>query len=266
MKRQNFINMQHEPIIEAQQVSFYLDNRSILKDFNFRLNKGEAYLLIGPSGSGKSILLKVLSGLFFADQGGVKIAGVDLAKATPHVLQELRVKMGFVFQDAALISNMCLYDNIALPLRYHTSLSEAEIKIKIDEQTARLQIDRQGDFLLPVQLSMEMRKRAALARALILEPDLLFLDEPTMGMGEEGSGHIWQVLQVYRQRKRASLLIVQNDWRSALPFVDRIGFLNGGKIILEGSPVEIKDKLGQMSSYGKSFSIKEQANENVFPH
>ncbi len=174
MKQQNFINMQHDPIIEAQQVSFYLDSRPILQDFNFRLNKGEAYLLIGPSGSGKSVLLKILSGLFLAAQGSVKIAGIDLAKASPQVFQELRVKMGFVFQEAALISNMCLYDNIALPLRYHTSLSEREIKIKIDEKMGELQIDRQADFLLPAQLSMEMRKRAALARALILEPDLLF--------------------------------------------------------------------------------------------
>lgn len=253
MKQQNFINMHHDPIIEAQQVSFYLDNRPILQDLNFRLNKGEAYLVIGPSGSGKSILLKVLSGLFWAAQGSVKIAGIDVAKVPPQVLQELRVKMGFVFQDAALISNMCLYDNIALPLRYHSYLSEAEIKIKIDEQMGQLQIDRQGDFLLPAQLSMEMRKRAALARALILEPDLLFLDEPTMGMGEEGSGLIWQVLQFYRQRKGISLLIVQNDWRSALSFADRIGFLNGGKIILEGTPVEIKDKLTLIPPYGKSF-------------
>lgn len=253
MKQQNFINMEHDPIIEAEEVSFFGDSRPILQDFNFRLNKGEAYLLVGPSGSGKSILLKVLSGLFFPARGRVKIAGIDLAKAPPRVLQELRVKMGFVFQDAALISNMCLYDNIALPLRYHTSLSEVEIKIKIEEQMGQWQIDRQGDFLLPAQLSMEMRKRAALARALILNPEILFLDEPTMGMGEEASLHIWQALRAYRQRKGISLIVVQNDWRSALSFVDRIGFLNGGKIILEGSPEKIKDKLAQIPQHEKSF-------------
>jgi phospholipid/cholesterol/gamma-HCH transport system ATP-binding protein len=247
MSQQEFINMQHDPIIEAKQVSFYFDGRPIFQDLNFQLNRGEAYLLLGPSGSGKSLLLKILSGLFLVAQGSVKIAGIDLAKAAPQVLQELRVKMGFVFQDAALISNMCLYDNIALPLRYHTSISESEIKIKIAEQMAQLQIDRQGDFLLPAQLSMEMRKRAALARALILEPELLFLDEPTMGMGEEASLHIWQFLQAYRQKKKISVILVQTDWRSALPFADRIGFLKGGKIVCAGPKEQVKDRLAQIS-------------------
>jgi phospholipid/cholesterol/gamma-HCH transport system ATP-binding protein len=253
MSQQEFINMQHDPIIEAKQVSFYFDGRPIFQDLNFQLNRGEAYLLLGPSGSGKSLLLKILSGLFFVAQGSVKIAGIDLAKAAPQVLQELRVKMGFVFQDAALISNMCLYDNIALPLRYHTSISESEIKIKIAEQMAQLQIDRQGDFLLPAQLSMEMRKRAALARALILEPELLFLDEPTMGMGEEASLHIWQFLQAYRQKKKISVILVQTDWRSALPFADRIGFLKGGKIVCAGPKEQVKDRLAQISRPENSF-------------
>ncbi|MGB9698205.1 MAG: ABC transporter ATP-binding protein [Thermodesulfobacteriota bacterium] len=245
--------MQHDPIIKAEGVSFYFDGRPIFQDLNFQLNQGEAYLLVGPSGSGKSLLLKILSGLFVATQGSIKIAGIDIAKAAPQILQELRVKMGFVFQDAALISNMCLYDNIALPLRYHTSLSEEEIKIKIAEQMSQLQIDRQGDFLLPAQLSMEMRKRAALARALILEPELLFLDEPTMAMAEEANWHIWQVLQAYRQRKRISVIFVQSDWRAALPFADRIGFLKGGKIVCEGPKEEFEDRLAQISRQEKSF-------------
>ncbi len=237
--------MQHDPIIEAEEVSFYLDGRIVLQDLNFHLNRGEVYLLVGGSGSGKSILLKVLSGLWAVPQGRVKIAGIDLAKASPQVLQELRVKMGFVFQEAALISNMCLYDNIALPLRYHSSLSEPEIKTKIEEQIDLLQIDRSGNFLLPAQLSMEMRKRAALARALILEPVLLFLDDPTTGIEEEASLQIWQVLQFYRQRKEVSMVIVQSVWRSALSFVDRVGFLKGGKIVGEGTPEEVNDQLAR---------------------
>ncbi len=245
MKQSNIINMQHDPILEAEGVFFYLDNRAVLQDLNFHLKRGEVYLLVGASGSGKSILLKVLSGLWGVPQGWVKIAGLNLAKASPQVLQELRVKMGFVFQEAALISNMCLYDNIALPLRYHTSLSEAEIKTKIEEQRELLQIDRRSDYLLPAQLSMEMRKRAALARALILEPALLFLDDPTMGMEEEASQHIWQVLQFYRQRRKVSMVIVQSAWRAALSFVDRVGFLKDGKIVGESSPEEVHNQLAR---------------------
>lgn len=243
MRESNNLNNNCEFIIKAEKVSFYLEGQPIFQDLDFHLNRGEVYMIVGASGSGKSLLLKILSGLLPPTKGIIQIAGIDLAKASPEDIQKLRQKMGFIFQDAALISNMCLYDNIALPLRYHTPLSEKEVAEKVAEQMALWHIDRQGDFLLPAQLSLETRKRAALARALILDPDLLFLDEPATGLASEAATHIWKFLKEYHQKKGATLLLVQSEWRSASFLADRIGFLKEGKIVEQGNVREMKDYL-----------------------
>lgn len=265
MKQPITLNLNNDPIIKAQGICLSIGGRQIFNNLDFSLNLGEAYLLAGTSGSGKSLLLKILSGLIPPSQGTVELAGVNLKEAPPEILRELRIKMGFVFQDAALISNMCLYDNIALPLRYHTSLSEEEVHLKVSEKMSLFRLDRQSYFLLPAQLSLEGRKLGALARALILEPEILFLDEPTTGMGREASLYVWRILQTYRQQKGASLILGQSEWRSALPLADRLGFLKEGRIILEKKTEEVKDNLANFEPDEMTFSgKKEQAYEDAF--
>ncbi len=233
-------------ILEARDLAFSLAGKQIFKNLHFRLRRGEFYVLLGPSGSGKSVLLKLFSGLLPSSQGRVEIEGVNLATASKEALQGIRIKMGFIFQDAALISNMSIYDNIALPLRYHTRWTEAEVKARVDEEMARFEVDRQYDQSIPAQLSLGMRQRAAFARAFVLEPQLLFLDEPATGLGGEAEFFVFKVLKDYHREKGATLLMATTARHLAFALADRIGLLENGRMVAEGSTREIHDRLGPM--------------------
>jgi phospholipid/cholesterol/gamma-HCH transport system ATP-binding protein len=226
--------------LEAHNLCFLFAGRVILEGLNFQLRRGESYVVLGESGSGKSILLRLLSGLLTPRKGSVEIAGIDLAAASKDALQTMRAKMGFVFQDAALISNMSIFDNIALPLRYHTGLRESEVQERVSQKMDLFDVDRKYDRSIPAQLSLGMRKRAALARALILEPELLYLDEPATGLGAEADRLIARVLKSYQEKARAGVLTVTSEWPFDIPIADRIGFLEGGRIVAEGPAREMR--------------------------
>ncbi len=235
-----------DTILEAHDLAFSLGGKQVFQNLNFRLRRGEFYVLLGPSGGGKSLLLKLFSGLFPPSRGRVEIEGVDLATASREVLQALRIKMGFIFQDAALISNMSIYDNIALPLRYHTRWTEAEVKARAEEEMARFEVDRQYDRSIPAQLSLGMRQRAAFARAFVLDPQLLFLDEPATGLGGEAEFFILKILKDYHREKGATLLMATTARNLAFALADRIGLLENGRMVAEGSTREIHDRMGPM--------------------
>jgi len=232
-------------VLEARDLAFRMDGREVFQDLNFRLRRGEIYVLLGASGSGKSILLKLLGGLLTPEKGKVEIEGIDLAVASREALEAIWVKMGFVFQDAALISNMSIFDNVALPLRYHTDLPEPEVKAHVSEKMDLCEVDRRYDRSIPAQLSLGMRKRAALSRALVLEPELLFLDEPATGLGAEGESLIARILKIYQGRERTTVLIATGEWLSVFSNADRVGFLDHGHIVAEGTPSEMLAKLGK---------------------
>jgi len=233
-------------ILEARDLFFAIDGREIFQGLNLRLGRGESYVILGASGSGKSVLLKLLSGLLSAKKGSVEIGGIDLATASKEALQGLRAKMGFVSQDAALISNMSIFDNVALPLRYHTRLGEAEVQARVSEKMALFEVDRRYDRSIPAQVSLGMRKRAALVRALVLEPELLFLDEPALGLGGEAKNLIARIFSGYPDRNRATILMGTSEWPSGAPVASRIGLLDGGRIVAEGTSQEMQAKLEKM--------------------
>jgi len=229
-------------VLEARDIFFRFDRREIFQGLNFRLWRGEIYVVLGASGSGKSVLLKILSGLRAPEKGSVEIEGIDLSTASRETLNALRARMGFVFQDAALISNMSIYDNVALPLRYHTRLGEAEVQARVSEKMMLFEVDRKFDHSLPALLSLEMRKKAALARALVLDPTLLFLDEPATGLSTEADRLITRVLKDYQHKGGATILVVTSEWPSAFPIAQRIGFLENGRIVAEGPAREMEAK------------------------
>jgi len=239
-------------VLEARDLSFNFDGREIFKGLDFRIRRGEVCVILGASGSGKSVLLKLFSGLLKPDQGTVEVENVNLALAPKETLQAIRAKMGFVFQDAALISNMSVYDNVALPLRYHTKLSEVEVQSRVAEKMALFGVDRKSDRLISAQVSLGMRKRVALARALVLDPDLLFLDEPAMGLGADSDRLIAGVLKGYQQKVRASLLIMASEWSTAFTIADHIGFLDSGRIVAEGTPQEMQAELKKLKGPASS--------------
>jgi len=236
-------------VLEARDLFFVADGREILQGLNLRLDRGERYIMIGESGSGKSVLLKLFSGLLAPLKGSVEIEGIDLATASKADLQGLRAKMGIVFQDAALISNMSIFDNIALPLRYHTQLEEPEVQAQVSEKMALFEVDRRYDRSIPARISQGMRKRVALARALVLEPELLFLDEPAVGLGVEAESLIARIFSGSAGKKPVTILMGTSEWPSGAPAVSRIGLLDGGRIVAEGTPREMQVRLQQMKKW-----------------
>ena len=171
-----------EIALEVRNVFFRIDHRVIFRDLSFSLRRGEALLILGASGSGKSLLLKICAGLIIPEEGKVTLGGMDLALAPKEALQDLRAKVGFVFQNSALISNMAIYDNVALPLRYHKKGSEAEVQVRVEGKMALFGVHQDIYRSIPAQLSLEMHRCVALARAFILDPELLLLDQPTGGL------------------------------------------------------------------------------------
>jgi len=243
-----------EIALEVRNVSFRLDPRMIFQDLNFCLSRGEALFVVGGSGSGKSLLLRICAGLIYPEQGSVTLGGVDLKTAPQGEIQDLRARIGFVFQDSALISNMAIYDNVALPLRYHKKWTEAQVRARVEEKMDLFGVDRSFDWSIPAMLSLEMRKRAALARALILEPEFLLLDQPTGGLEREIAQSLSQIIKDYRQRTGASLLEAGSEVPHRGDYADRIGLLEGGRIAAEGTVEEMQSYMER--EIGKNSKIQ----------
>jgi phospholipid/cholesterol/gamma-HCH transport system ATP-binding protein len=217
-----------------------MDSRVIFRGLNFQIRKGEAFFILGTSGSGKSLLIRMCAGLVFPDEGSVGVRGTELATASKEMLQRLRTGIGYVSQGSGLISNMAAYDNVALPLRYHTGLDEAEVGRKVEEKMALFGVDRDFDRSIPAQLSLEMQKKVALARAFVLDPELLLLDQPTSGLDSGKGQALATVIREYQREKGASLLEVSSEWPPFGPPFDRNGVLEGGRVGAEGSAEEIQ--------------------------
>ena len=224
-----------EIALELQNVGLRVDSRMIFRDLCFQLRQGESCLIIGASGSGKSLFLKICAGLFLPTEGTVRIAGMDPASASAQEIEALGRRTGFVFQDSALISNMAVYDNVALPLRYHTGWSEERIRERVEEKMAFFAVDRSLDASIPAQLSGEMRKRTALARALVMDPDLLLLDHPADGLGPEAQHQIMGILQDYQRKTGVTILQASSEWPLPSPWMERVAHLQRGRIAAEGS-------------------------------
>jgi len=237
-----------ESRLEARNLSFSFGPKTIIQSINLELFPGDSYAVWGASGGGKSTLIRLLAGLIPVAGGSVRFEGVDLVSAPKKTLQDLRMRMGLVFQEGALISNMSVYDNIALPLRYHFRLNEEKVSDRVGEIMSLLGIERDWDQDIPAQISMGVRKRVAFARALILKPSLLLLDEPTHGLEEETARRIIQVLKRHQEETGAAILFTTGEESLALSLANRIGLLQSGRISLEGPPAEILSKMRKEKS------------------
>ncbi|MBA2848390.1 ABC transporter ATP-binding protein [Thermosulfuriphilus ammonigenes] len=213
--------------------------QEVLRGVNLEIPKGKITFIMGQSGQGKSVLLKHIIGLIRPDSGQILVDGLDITGLSLKELYRVRKRFGMLFQDAALFDSMTVAENVAFPLREHTRLSETEIAKKVEEKLALVGLLEAADKL-PSELSGGMRKRAGLARALALDPEIILFDEPTTGLDPIMTASINRLIKESQQRHQLTCVVISHDIPSALTIADKIAMLHQGVIIEEGDPESIK--------------------------
>lgn len=217
-----------------------LGGRKVLDGISIEIHKGEIFSIIGGSGAGKSVTLKNIVGLMRPDSGSIFLNGLDVARATPRELDEVRKRIGYVFQNAALLNSISVYENVALPLREHEKVSEAEIRKRVEQVLALVGMTEAIDKM-PSNLSGGMRKRVSLARAIVRNPDIILYDEPTSGLDPVNTSIINELILDMQKKLGVTSILVSHDMESVYRVSNRIAMLFKGKFLKVGTPQEFKE-------------------------
>ncbi len=221
------------PAIELRAVTKRFGPRAVVDDVTLSIQRGRTTVILGPSGTGKSTLLRLATGLLEPEAGSVHTLGVDVFGAKKHELLRLRRRMGMLFQDNALFGSLSVFDNVAFPLRRVQRTAEPEVRRRVDELLQLVGLPELGDRL-PDRLSGGQRKRVALARAMALSPELVLFDEPTSGLDPQTSASIDQLIKDTQTRLGLTFVVITHDIESAGIIADDAGLLLDGKVHLFG--------------------------------
>jgi len=225
--------------LEKVTKSFRGGRDKVLRGVSIDFPVGKLTYILGSSGAGKSVLLKHILGLLRPDSGHVWVAGKDLSTLRGRELARHRMVFGMLFQNAALFDDMSVFENVAFPLREHTTLNEKEIENKVTKSLSILGMTG-GYDKLPNELSGGMRKRVGLARAIIREPSILLYDEPTTGLDPVTRTTVDELIETLKRELRLTSIVISHDIPSALLLADQIAFLNQGTIVFWGTPKEFQ--------------------------
>lgn len=228
------------PVISIAHLYKAFGDNKVLVDFNFCLNKGENVTVLGKSGSGKSVLIKCIIGLLQPDGGNINVLGEEVTDLDEEALDRLRVKIGFLFQSNALYDSMTVRQNLEFPLRRHwMNLRQREVDRLVTGALEDVGLAYTVD-MMPEELSGGMRKRVALARTLILKPEIILYDEPTTGLDPVTGGEISELITGVRQKYQTSSLIISHDMKCIKRTADRIVVLMEGRCYAEGTYAELE--------------------------
>lgn len=226
-------------MIELIDIYKSFEGKQVLKGVSLSLNDGETIVILGRSGCGKSVLLKIILRLLKQDQGTILIDGNDTTNYREEQMMPVRKRMGMLFQGAALFDSFNVGENVAYALREHTNFSEEQIKIKVAECLEFVELSG-NELLMPSELSGGMKKRVALARAMALDPVYMFYDEPTTGLDPLTSRKINQLIRKLQSERKVSSIVVTHEIANAFQVADRFVVIKDGEILLTGSAAEIK--------------------------
>ena len=240
MTTEQILSASHtEPVISLRNLRVCYGEREILHGINFDVVRGETLVILGGSGSGKSTLLRTLVGLEKPSAGEIWIKGRDLAKTSAAEMDEIRTKIGMSFQGGALFGSMTVGENVALPLREHTRLEDSTIEIIL-----RLKLQQVGlegfEYYTPAQLSGGMKKRAAVARALAMDPEILFFDEPSAGLDPIIAAGIDELILELKRAFHMTIIVVTHELASAFLIADRMLLIDKGNIVALGTTEEMR--------------------------
>ncbi len=226
-------------MIEIRGLRKRLGTKQVLDGVDLDVRTGETVVVLGPSGTGKSVLLKHILGLMSADAGSIEVGGEQVVGKRENDLFEIRKKFGMLFQGSALFDSMTVGENVALSLREHTDLGEDAIQARIKERLEWVGL-KGVEAMKPASLSGGMRKRVGLARAIAMNPEYILYDEPTTGLDPIMADVIDQLIRDMQRRMGATSVVVTHDMQSAFKVGDRLAMLLGGKIVFTGTPEETR--------------------------
>ena len=245
--------------IDVSNLVTHYGPRKILDDISFQARQGEIMVIMGGSGSGKSTLLRHLLGLHQPTSGSIKLLGKDITKLSADEMYDLRKNMGVAFQGGALFNSMTVGENVELPLREHTKLDENTIRIM---SRMKLEVVNLAGFesLMPAELSGCMIKRAALARAIVMDPRLLFFDEPSAGLDPVVSAELDELILILRDAMNMTIVVVTHELESAFKIADRITVLDQGRILMSDTVAAVRASDNQRI---QSLLNRTPRNENI---
>lgn len=225
--------------IECRDVWKSFGRKSVLRGLNLVIKPGETVVIIGQSGTGKSVLLKHIVGLIYPDRGSVLVDGIDITRLHRKKLFELRMRFGMVFQGSALFDSYTVEENVGLAMREHTDLPNEEVKRIAEEKLRMVGLEGVGDKN-PAELSGGMKKRVSFARAIAMDPKCILYDEPTTGLDPINADVINNLIVKLSNELHITSIVVTHDLASAYKVADRIVMLHDGKVLFDGTPEEVK--------------------------
>jgi phospholipid/cholesterol/gamma-HCH transport system ATP-binding protein len=229
-----------EPIIEFQDLHKSFGDKQVLRGVDLKVDRGETMVVLGSSGSGKSVLCSMLVGLLSPDRGRIVVGGQDVTGfGSDEEWRTVWLKTGFLFQGSALFDSMTVGENVAFPLREHTDLPPDRIRSRVAEVLSWIDLDG-IENKLPSELSGGMQKRVGLARTIVLEPEIVIYDEPTTGLDPLTSDTISELIRRIQQERQVTSIVVTHDIRCTFHVADRVAMIDDGRILVQGSLDEIR--------------------------
>jgi phospholipid/cholesterol/gamma-HCH transport system ATP-binding protein len=230
---------EHQPAVALKGLRKSFGRQIVLNGIDLAVEQGETIAILGRSGTGKSVLLKLLIGLQQPDSGSILIRGREITDLDLKLLNEVRTKIGFLFQQAALYDSLTVEENVAFPLVRHANLSDGERRRRVHELLSIVGMDKDLKKM-PSEISGGMQKRVGLARALALDPELLLFDEPTAGLDPITAAEIDRLISQFKEQRKITSIVVTHDIHGARSFADRVVVLNEGNIVTKGTFAELQ--------------------------